>query len=411
MNFAILTTSTGDTQLACATVKKMIEQAHEEKQACQFTLLPLDTVAKTVIQKELHDLLVDKNENILFSEKEGDEFSAKKSEEEKIEYVKFWIEKNKIDHVVLGFPSPLNDKFAFELAMQLPDTCQMTLLYEYMFKEKEHIYFKNHYGEKLAKKLNLQIAVPLDAAKKDFQEFAAEHVVTVGHLSIDQAVSTCVTDKSLAQNKKTRELLKVSEETDLVFVSGTSRSDDVDIEFLKVLLDEMQKGQVIGKYQDMQLRFGLHPGVKNPAAYLQKLITVVENYLKDAKEDSSLVSPCQIILTENFKKKLSDDERALFESETYAKILLHADVSGADAAHAANRVAQAVPGALLNEAGLSGKPALIGSGDSYLPKECITSNPNTFFAQLTRDPLGKKELGLDPQCTAPENVARALFGK
>jgi hypothetical protein len=65
--------------------------------------------------------------------------------------------------------------------------------------------------------------------------------------------------------------------------------------------------------------------------------------------------------------------------------ILFSDATGAAAALAADKVAQAVPGALLNEAVLKGKPSNFHetSAISYLPRAWLANNIGAFFSAKT----------------------------
>ncbi|MCL9683967.1 hypothetical protein [Legionella maioricensis] len=81
------------------------------------------------------------------------------------------------------------------------------------------------------------------------------------------------------------------------------------------------------------------------------------------------------------------------------------NINGSEAAFAADRVAQAVPGALLNQAALEGKPAYLHSGKPYLPKQYFSNSISTFFTAPGESARAKEELGLDER-TTPERCAK-----
>src|SRR5206468_3076839 len=100
-----------------------------------------------------------------------------------------------------------------------------------------------------------------------------------------------------------------------------------------------------GKYPNLQLRFGLHPGVKDMDTYLQKLLEICKKY-------PEIQSQFKIILSAQLENKL---QHPLSKFDSI--FIIQSEVSGSDAAQAADKITQAVPGALLNEAALKGKPS------------------------------------------------------
>lgn len=88
--------------------------------------------------------------------------------------------------------------------------------------------------------------------------------------------------------------------------------------------------------------------------------------------------------------------------------LVRSEISGSDAASAADKITQAVPGALLNEAALKGKPSYFHekSAAPYLPKKWFSENISTFFREKPTHPHSLKELGLND--TAPNLLSMIL---
>jgi len=146
-----------------------------------------------------------------------------------------------------------------------------------------------------------------------------------------------------------------------------------------------------GKYPTLKLRMGIHPGIKNPDLYLQTLLQTCEKYPKTSRQ-------FKIIMTDQIEGRLTDPLPS-------TPFILRANVSGPSAAEAADRITQAVPGALLNEAALMGKPAYFHeqSVTPYLPKAWFSENVSSFFTAKPQKPHSREELGLEE--TAPTLMA------
>jgi len=73
--------------------------------------------------------------------------------------------------------------------------------------------------------------------------------------------------------------LLVNANDELVFISAQTQPTEVDNQFLEALLKELSTG----KYPNLQLRMGIHPGVKDPDAYLQTLLQNVRKNMRVCK--------------------------------------------------------------------------------------------------------------------------------
>jgi hypothetical protein len=147
-------------------------------------------------------------------------------------------------------------------------------------------------------------------------------------------------------------LLKSDEEA--IFISGSTQAKELENMFLDALLKEL----ATKKYAWLSLRMGIHPGTEYPDDYLHELLLTAEKY-------SQTKSQFKIILTPQ-------------------------------AAYAADKITQAVPGALLNEAALLGKPAYFyeRSVVPYLPKEWFSKDIATFYLAKAERSRSCKVLGL-----------------
>jgi len=374
MKIAFFVSSVGDTDLAKATISKLIEQHSPES----ILVIPLTTTAVDRI-KDLKGAPISVISIEVIAKQAGLLTNEQISEQE-AEAVKVFLQENHIEHVYIGVPSN-NNVIPYQIATRL--TIPFTVAYEYMFKPEKHSLWK-HVGE-LASKENGHFAVPLDSAIRDIKELNGDaNVHVVGHLSLDrvQEVSSDVV--------KTRNILSVDAEQELVIVSGTTQPTEVDKQFLNALLGELSTG----KYPSIQLRMGVHPGVKDLDDYLQTLLKTCEMY-PSTKDQFKIIINSQI--AGKLKQPLVD-----------SPFIIRADVSGPDAAQAADKITQAVPGALLNEAALKGKPSYFHdkSLKPYLPRSWFSGNISAFFTEKPQSPHSKDELGLTD--TAPSLLSKLM---
>jgi len=237
----------------------------------------------------------------------------------------------------------------------------------------------------------VQWALPLAATTEDFGSDVSMHIV--GHMSIDNAYSA----KSLGAKtpEELRELLQVTPSQSLAFVSSTTQPIEIDEAFLDCLLSELPN------HPHVQVRLGLHPGIQNLDAYLAKILSV---YTKYPDADSQF----KIILPDNLLGKFKNPELSI-DNSVFRHVFLRTNITGSEASSVSERVAQAVPGALLNQAVLEGKPAFSLLGKPYLPRHYFSDNATTFFSGLRQPPRMKEELGLDER-TAGERCANIIVG-
>lgn len=368
MKLAFFVSSAGDTDLAKATITTLMQQSHD-----QIFLIPLTTTAVD----RINDLRSKDNiRTISIDEIVGQAglLAQDTLTIEQSETVKLFLENNNVQHVYLGVPSS-NNEMPYQIAKRL--TMPFTLAYEYMFKPEKHALWK--YADELAQMPNSHFAVPLDSAVSDMPIHDRETKIhVVGHLSLDR------TSESATDVAKTRGKLSVNPDQDFVFISGTTQPSEIDNQFLNALLFEL----ATGKHSGIQLRMGIHPGVKNLDAYLSMLLETCERY-------PQTVSQFKIILTTEMANKLQ-------EVKADSRFIIRADVTGSEAAQAADKVAQAVPGALLNEAALKGKPSYFHdeTAKPYLPKTWFSTSIPTFFATKPVAPRTKNQLGLADNASA-----------
>ena len=173
----------------------------------------------------------------------------------------------------------------------------------------------------------LDYAVSLPAAKKDILNRNPDAKINiVGHLSIDRAIANNTIEPIEIKQK-----LEFKADEEFIFISGTTRPIDVDSEFVLAILNELENNH----YPNLQVRFGLHPGIPDKESYLSTLLNICANY-------PHLSTQFKIILPPQIEQQVKSEDvlNNLF--------IVRANVSGPQAANAATKIAQAVPGALLN---------------------------------------------------------------
>jgi hypothetical protein len=377
MPIAFFVSSLGDTDLAKAAITKLLEQNSKDT----IFVIPLTPTAVTRTEDLTGNNLISRV-SIEHITEQKDILTKHQISLEELEKVSSFVKKNNIQRMYVGVPS-ISNEIPFQIANHL--NIPSTIAYEYMFKPANHSLWS--YLDKLVSKGNCDFAVPLQQAKKDILEINPNaKIYEIGHLSIDRAqVKNTVDIASL------RKSLSVNIQDELIFISGTTQPTEVDNLFLDALLSEI----ATGKYPHVQLRMGLHPGVKDPDSYLQTLLKTCEKYPK-AKDQF------KIILTTQFEKRL--------QHPLISSFILRSEVSGADAALAADKVAQAVPGALLNEAALNGKPSYFHDQTTapYLPKKWFSDNISTFFIAKPGSSHSRGELGLEED-SAPNLLVNLMM--
>jgi hypothetical protein len=383
MAIVFFVSSAGDTDLAKATINTLIEKGVDN----EIHLIPLTSAA----EERTKDLISSSNiRRVKLSEilKIDKLTTEKKLEPKELSIVCDYIKQNNIQHAYIGVPSPLEEDIPYQIAHALEIPC--TIAYEYMFTAQEKHHFWDHLSL-LANKKNCNYAVPLPMAKDDILKFNREaDVHTIGHLSIDR---TMVNSTSI-NISPIKEQLMLKEQEELIFISGTTQPAEVDNTFVEAILSEI----ATGKYPQLQIRFGLHPGIQDFDSYLKLILETCDNYQLTA-------SQFKIILPSHIEQKL---QQAISNEHPF---ILRTDVTGADACHAADKIAQAVPGALLNEAAIKGKPSYfhVDSSKPYLPETYFSESIILFFkAARQPQPHTHKELGIEEE-SAANHMANLLF--
>jgi len=379
MSFAFFISSVGDTNLAKATARKLLEGGLAKKEEIIF--IPLTTTAVNRVNDIESDVTL-ANLKTVIDEALDQEYLGDSS----LVKIDSYLQELGIKRIYVGVPSDDN-QIPFQITEITNIPC--VVAYEYMFEPEKHIFW-DHVG-KLSLKKNVQFAVPLNpAAKSIFERVDSSPVVNVvGHLSIDNALSV---KADLSEITKTRSALLIEEEQELVFISGTTQPQEIDVVFVSALLTELS----LGNYPNIQIRFGIHPGVRNMQEYISALLGVCSKF-------SETSSQFKIIIPSRIKEKLPD------EVDLSSAFILETEVSGPDAASAAEKVAQAVPGALLNESAIRGKPSYYHNQNAkpYLPSEWFSRNTASFFGAERHGKRDLRKVG-KPDCDCPEAMLRVF---
>jgi hypothetical protein len=362
MALAFFISCTGDTDLAIAAIAELKKIDTTQK----IFLIPLSTTAINQTLNISHDAMLIR---ITLAEitHNQDISQVNSISHEDLKTVNHFLISNNIDHIYLGVPS-LDNEIPFQIALH----CNIphTIIYEFMFKPQNHVLWK--YTSRLTANYNCRFAVTLNSAAADIRQYNPNiDIHEIGHLSIDKAL----TDNNNIAETEIKNKLAVNASEELVFIAGSTQSIAVDSNFIDALLSELATGQ----HPDLQLRFGIHPGIENIDDYLLAIMSVCEQYPQTKDQ---------------FKIILPKDLRINTPLETGFIVL--ADVTGPMAAQAASKIAQAVPGTLLNEAVLQGKPGFFydKSVKPYLPAYWFTTDIAMFLTQHQQPARTREALGL-----------------
>lgn len=376
MRIAFFVSSLGDTDLAKATIDRLLEKKSKDP----LFIIPLTAVAAArtedmIGNDQIYRVTLDK---VLMQE---NGLSKNEITHEELELTINFIRDNKIERAYIGVPSNDNE-IPFQIANYL--SIPSTIAYEYMFKPDKHVFWKHI--AKLSTKNNCDYTVPLSLAKEQILEINKNaKVEEIGHLSIDRSQAANAVDPA-----PVRKLLLVNKDDELIFISGTTQPTEIDTEFLDALLSEISTG----KYPNLQLRMGIHPGIKDPDSYLKSLLEVCAKFSTSERQ-------FKIILTPQIEKRL-------LKPLNHNLFILRGEITGSEVASAADKLTQAVPGALLNEAALKGKPVYFHekSAIPYLPKNWFSENISTFFKEKPKAAHSLKELELKD--TAPNLLSMIM---
>jgi hypothetical protein len=372
MAIAWFISSTGDTDLALATADEIQRQFPAEKIFLIAISAPAITQTAALPQPLTRLLLRD----IINSKVSKTPTLINTTQIEKI--IAF-IKANSIRHVFLGVAS-FNNEIPFQIAQQLQ--IPHTIVYEYMFKPQLHKMW-DYVGE-LATNSLCSFAVTLPKSAEDIKKYNANATIKlIGHLSIDRALTKTDIDHQL------KEKLEINPQEDFIFLSGSSMPDAADHKFMQAFLDAYT-----GENAEQPLRFGLHPGTQNVTHYLESLLALCARY-------PGVTSHIKFVLPPDIHKKVT--------SKLQSKLLLPSSLPNQTVSQLASKIAQVVPGALLNEAIIQGKPGFIydTSTQVYLPEAWFKQNVSAFLRGVRQTPHSREELGLE-NLTAPQALAHVL---
>ncbi|MCD6038817.1 MAG: Uncharacterized protein K0S27_217 [Gammaproteobacteria bacterium] len=377
MRLVFFVSSFGDTDLAKSTIGRLIEQ----KSVDSIFVVPLTATAVNRTEDLIGSEKVFRVSLNEITQRPGILLEDKMSRED-LDSVKRFIDENKIQRAYVGVPSADNT-LPYEIAGALD--IPLTVAYEYLFKSLAHPHRFFDYVDSMASKPNCDFAVPLTPARDDILAIhPGATVYKIGHLSLDNLPPRAEDTQDI------RASLLVEAAEDLVVVSGTTQPTEIDNNFLDALLMELSTG----KYPTLQLRMSIHPGINNPALYIQTLLQTCEKYPQTSRQ-------FKIIITDKIKAKL---EGPL----PLTPFIMDANVEGPTAAKAADRITQAVPGALLNQAAMEGTPAYFPrTSIPYLPEAWFSKNISSFFTAARQAPHSREELGLEEE-TAPALLASLM---
>ncbi|QLZ69101.1 hypothetical protein FOLKNPGA_01883 [Legionella sp. PC1000] len=398
MKLAFFISSAGDTDLALSSIKAIEAHGQHEILLISLTKTAQDRIASfnstlKTTKITLPELLADENKSLT-------EGSCSK---EQLDNLRKYLQKEKIDQVYCGIPS-VSSNIPFQIAAALEDI-PVLMAYEFMFKPDNHKLW-DHLST-LKNRSNIRWVLPLSQAAIDFGVIDKSKLHIIGHLSIDNAFAVkppaAASDEELAKilkaeqdrSGKTRKNLQIAEDKSFAFVSSTTQPVSVDSTFLNCVLDALPQ------HPNIDVRLGLHPGIENLDAYLTELLAVYKEHQDACKNQF------KIILTDDLFVKLKKPELTATNAE-FKHVFIRVNVSGNEASAAADRVAQAVPGALLNQGILEGKPAYTHFGKAYLPEKYFSRNMAAFFTEKRQEARSKEELGLSKK-TASECCAEVLL--
>lgn len=373
---AFFVSSAGDTDLAKSTIEKLIEQDSKNT----IFVIPLTTTAAD----RTKSMTGIKHVSLADITNQTNMLSQKQINQEDLAKISAFVANNNIVRAYIGVPSPIDEEIPYQIANQLNIPC--TVAYEFMFKPENHSFWKH--AKTLAAKKNCDFATPLKSASQDILALdPTARVHEIGHLCIDRSFAT-----NAASHTSVKSSLLIKETDELIFISGTTQPTQIDNDFLTALLSELSTG----KHPHIQIRFGLHPGIKELDSYLNTLLATCNNYPMTADQ-------FKFILPEQLEKRL---QNIPFLDHPF---ILRANISGPDATQAADKIAQAVPGALLNESALRGKPSYFHDQTvrPYLPTSWFATTISALFSAKPA-PSRAIKTELELQESAPNRCAELM---
>lgn len=313
--------------------------------------------------------------------------------------IKAFVEYAGITSALIGTPSQITNQIPFQLAQALQETLQVSFYHDYLFFEPDHyIWHSLFITESDTEKKPINWFFASDKAKqKALSVRSNAKVEMVGHPMFDQ-VEPAVKDETI------RSQLNIGKEETFIFISGTTLESDAD----KVLLTAIAEASTDESVQDLQIRFGIHPGHRNLKKYLADLEEVIAKF-------PNLAGRVKLILSPIIERKCEAQDINIKE-EHYVK----APVSGAQATESADGVACAVPATLVSKAVLCGDIGFSADPDreSFLDTDKFFTGSATlplFLEKAKQAKAARKVESAQLQSTSHEYdealVKRPTFGQ
>lgn len=356
MTSLFFTTSAGDTDLAIDTIHTLAK-SHPQKKLIFIPLSELALKRAEVLATSKANVEIDRG--FLHLEKTL-------PDEKDIVVLNSMIDKVNASHAFIGVPSLKADNAALHLALKLK--VHKVIALEYLYHEPT-LPLWSKIRELCDNGCHFAVATPL-AANEITALAPTAQVTAVGHLAMDKAFAKRKDPISEQEILAIRKQLGCELSDDLRVISGTSVGGEIDFPFVLAILNELKKNN----YPNLKVCFSIHPFVSNPDQYLASLLEICNGY-------PNLYQKFKIILPEGFVQKLSAPKSINLNNQ----FILKAEISGQQATLVANGVAQAVPGALVNEAALLDNAAYCHEPvKSYLPSGLLSKDLPSFLSRQSK---------------------------
>jgi len=402
--------STGDTENIIDTVKLVVKAVKEAKETGEkIYVLTVGKNATSIVGNSVKEFPnvshLSLSDIIGEEEAKGVENSALSPQQ--LSKVQECLAKLEIDTALIGNPSENNAAAPFQIAELISDRLEFGMIYnEYLFEESEHIFYKTLQQKKPWQKKFAWMLATQQAELSAKRANPEIKTAAVGHRAIDAATQPHAFDQK--EISDTRNKLKLSDKQSLLFISATKNAED-DKKLLEQLLSCIQDNK---SYSNIEIRLGIHPGLKaDPIKLNNYVLTLAEVITKYA--GTPVANQVKFIITKELEP--------LVDLSKIPSTLICAthNVTGDQAALAAQGVACAVPATLINKAALSGKPAYYhqDSKTPFLPGERLHAGVSTMGLFLNKvagkemlGPVDKAELKLESQPVA-QTLANMLIRK
>lgn len=286
----------------------------------------------------------------------------------------------KIIGILIGTPSQNNAAAPFQIAQCLSENNQdnqIRLIYnDYLFKEPKHIYWKKLEDKEWPKKFLwlLPVSKAAEAVNKINAELKKE---VIGHLALYAAIYQPPEMKG--KIIEMRKALMGQDSTHLVFVSG-GKSMHEDLELLTSITEVLRKNAQ--KYNQIDIRIGIHPSLDNLNAYLRTMMT----HLLILPVKNSI----QFIITKSLLDRIDLNNFTIIDPKDSKQVIAVSDKEAEkflgkydcrDSVLAADGVASFSPATLVSQAAARNLPAACCSGDPFV-SGIIVGNMAAFFKNV-----------------------------